>query len=227
MLSRFRVVSCLGLFAATAFANGTARAEAAPAATAHPDFTQPRESPNLNEGAPPLEYAHRNVAIEITPLSLIIEHYGAGLELMPFEHHALLLSAYYFATTTAKYPADQKAGPHASNDFNGVGGEIGYRYYYGHNGPRGLFVGPSLLLGKFKAVPNAGGSSTSFYDLGVGADVGYQAILGDAWVFGFSAGAQYTWASQSFPAQEAPAAYHANSGIHPRMQIAVGYAFDL
>jgi hypothetical protein len=230
MLSRFRVVSCLGLFAATAFANGTARAEAAPAATAKPDFTQPRESPNLNAGAPPLEYAHRNVAIEITPLSLIIEHYGAGLELMPFEHHALLLSAYYFATTTAKNPNPSGGPPNnitQSNDFNGVGGEIGYRYYYGHNGPRGLFVGPSLLLGEFKAVPSRGGSSTSFYDLGVGADVGYQAILGDAWVFGFSAGAQYTWASHSFLAQEAPAAYHANSGIHPRMQIAVGYAFDL
>lgn len=223
MLSRFRVVPCLGLFAATLMAAGTART--APAATATPDFTQPLASPNVNEGAPPIEYAHRNFAIEITPLSLVINHFGAGLELMPVEHHALILSAYYFATTTSKYlPGD--TGPHANNDFNGVGGELGYRYYYGHNGPRGLFVGPSLLLGKFKATSD-GAPSTHFYDLGVGADVGYQAILGDAWVFGFSAGAQYTWVSQSLPDQVAPAAYHANSGVHPRMQIAVGYAFDL
>ena len=225
MLSRSRVVPCLGLFAATLMAAGTARTEPAPAATAKPDFTQPLASPNLNEGAPPIEYAHRNFAIEITPLSLIINHFGAGLELMPVEHHALLLSAYYFATKTSKY--DPPDAPNSNNEFNGVGGELGYRYYYGHNGPRGLFVGPSLLLGKFKAMPSAGGSTTSFYDLGAGADVGYQAILGEAWVFGFSAGAQYTWVSQSLPDQVAPAAYHANSGVHPRMQIAVGYAFDL
>lgn len=232
MLLRFRVVPYLGLFAAFVLANGTARAAERPAATATPDFDKPLTPPNVNEGAPPVEYVHRNFAIEVTPLSLIIEHFGAGLELMPVEHHALLLSGYYFSTTTAKNlttapnPISDTGPVLVNNKFQGFGGELGYRYYYGHNGPRGLFVGPSLLLGKFDALPSAG-ATTHFYDIGGAADVGYQAILGDAWVFGFSAGAQYTWVSQSFPMQEAPAAYHANSGIHPRMQIAVGYAFDL
>ena len=228
MLLRFRVVPCLGLFAAFALADGTARAAERAAATATPDFDKPLSQPNLNEGAPPVEYVHRNFAIEVTPLSLIIEHYGAGLEFMPVEHHALLLSGYYFATTTATQTTTYPPTPPATvnNDFHGFGGELGYRYYYGQNGPRGLFVGPSLLLGKFTAVPNAG-ATTPFYNLGGAADVGYQAILGDAWIFGLSAGAQYTWVSQSFAAQEAPAAYHANSGLHPRMQLAIGYAFDL
>lgn len=207
-----------GFLVALSLARGTARADTPVTAA----VDTPIPAPDLRAGAPVDVDPHRNFAIEVTPLSLFLSHIGAGIELMPIEHHVLLASAYYFSTRTAPTTAH----PDITNDFHGIGGELGYRYYWGSAGPRGLFVGPSLVLGKLQAVPTYG-DSVPFWNYGLAADAGYQAILGDAWVFGMSVGAQYTRVSESFANQEAPATYHANSGLHPRVQLAIGYAFNL
>jgi hypothetical protein len=60
---------------------------------------------------------------------------------------------------------------------------------------------------------------------GGAVDVGWQALVADDWVVSLGGGGEYTFTSKAVPDQQAPAAYYANSGLHPRALAAVGYAF--
>lgn len=62
-------------------------------------------------------------------------------------------------------------------------------------------------------------------DYGVALDVGWQALVADDWVIGLGGGAEYSFTSKSVPDQQAPAAYYANAGVHPRALAALGYVF--
>jgi hypothetical protein len=108
--------------------------------------------------------------------------------------------------------------------FNGLGGEIGYRYYWGANGPRGLFVGPSLILGWFDAQPQ-NGSSTQYLQYGLAADIGYQMLVADRVSLSLGGGLQYTAETKNIPNQQFPAELYANSGLRPRVLLSMGWAF--
>jgi len=157
----------------------------------------------------------RYVVIELTPLNLEIRRYGGQVEIMPAEHHAVQLSAYYFNWTTG---ADS-----FNNTFRGIGGEMGYRYYFGDAGPRGFFLGPSFLLGAFDGVPQ-NGAVVHFENLGGAFDVGYQALLFDRLSLGAGLGLQYTAPTVDIPHQEVPASTVANAGLRPRFLLAFGVA---
>jgi MYXO-CTERM domain-containing protein len=168
-------------------------------------------------GAPPPEPepVARRLAIYVSPLSLLVDRYGGSLEIMLASHHALEAGAYYVYCAT---------NSDSANLFEGVGGEVGYRFYLGRNGPRGFYIGPSFLLASMTAVPQAG-PSMGYLDLGGALDLGYQALVVDRVLVGLGVGAQYTAATQSLPQQQVPASVYANGGLRPRVSLAIGVAF--
>jgi hypothetical protein len=169
----------------------------------------------------------RRFTLEISPMSFFLARYGAEATVVPIDHHALTGTLYYYDATTEiqQIPGNSAPCPCGGpNHFRGVGGEIGYRWYSGARGPRGVFAGPSLLLGRFDAIPTYG-DKTSFYDLGLAIDVGYEALIGDDFVILVGAGAQYVKPSESLPQQTTYVAAVANAAFRPRALLAFGWAF--
>lgn len=176
---------------------------------------------------------HRTLSIEWNPLALFIDRFSVNVVVVPGDHHALVLSPFYTWANTAEYStnlgADGTALGYVLNvpkqTFNGFGGDIGYRYYFAKGGPRGFFVGPSLILADITATAH-NGNQTSFFDVGAAADVGFQALLGDAVSISIGGGLQYTfYQSQSIPPQQLPASTVANERLYPRLLLSFGYAF--
>jgi hypothetical protein len=193
----------------------------------------------LAEPPPPVDVAlreapdpHRALTVEWNPLGLFIDRFSVNVVVVPWDHHGLVLSPFYTWASTVPYATGiDGAGnslPYTLNvlkqSFQGFGGELGYRYYFGKGGPRGLFAGPSVLLADITATAG-NGSKTSFSDVGVAGDVGYEALVGDAIAVSVGAGVQYTFVSKSIPDQQLPASIYANSRIYPRLLLSMGYAF--
>jgi hypothetical protein len=218
-------------------------AEPAPPPEAAPgpsvDVTQP-----VDIRLPPDAVPHRMWTVEWNPLALFVQKISANVIVVPRSHHALVLSPYYTYASTAPYATNIDAGGNPlvdsngnqytlnvpSSSFRGVGTEIGYRYYYGHRGPRGLFWGPSLLLAYMNATAY-NGTTTSFGDFGVSADVGYQFLVADAVSISVGGGAQYNLTSRAIfggtriPDQQWPASIYSNNGFRPRFLLSLGYSF--
>lgn len=191
-------------------------------------------SPALADQPPAVDVAikepppvHRAWLLEWNPFPLVaIGRLSANVVLAPGEHHAVILSPYYAWTNTSPIYVYDDAGHGTqlpAQHFEGGGAEAGYRYYFGRGGPRGLFLGPSLLFGGFQARAQDG-SKTSYGNFGVAADVGYQALVADRLSLGLGAGLQYTFASESLPAQQFPAELYANAGLRPRVLLSIGWA---
>lgn len=171
----------------------------------------PPDLVTVQEAAPPT----RRIAISYAPLTLMLQRYGGNVELLLASHHALGVSAYY---------AYARTNEDTNNVFRGVGGELGYRWYAGENGPRGFYVGPSALLGRFEAVP-AQGATVAYWNVGGALDLGWQALVADRVLFGLGVGLQYTAPTTSLPQQEVSASVYANAGLRPRLSLAFGVAF--
>ncbi len=156
--------------------------------------------------------------MELSPLALFTIHrVSANVVIVPADHHALILSPFYAWVTTNPVYVFEAAGNSTqlpTQRFDALGGEIGYRYYFGRGGPRGLFLGPSLILAWVKAGAEDG-AETSFADLGIAADVGYQMLVADRLALSAGAGLQATVTSKSIPNQQFPAELYANSGVRP------------
>lgn len=211
--------SALGLFSVAALALLVRRRRAALAAATLLVLLPARaRAGGVDVDAPPrsdeAEPEARHFAVYLNPLSLIVDRYGASVEVMLASHHALEAGAYYVYCAT---------NSDSNNVFSGVGGEIGYRFYLERNGPRGFYLGPSFLLAALTALPQAG-ASVDYLNLGGALDLGYQALLGRVLV-GIGAGAQYTVATKDFPQQQLAASVYANSGLRPRVSLAIGVAF--
>jgi hypothetical protein len=171
---------------------------------------------------------HRVVAIEWNPLALIIGKLSANVVIVPEDHHAFVLSPYYTSTTTAPIALVDASGAATmrlpQQTFQGFGGELGYRYYWGRGGPRGLFVGPSILVASMTAKAEDG-TSTSFVQYGVAGDAGFQALVADAVSITVGGGVQYAATTVSIPNQQFPANVFANHGVWPRLLLSLGWAF--
>jgi hypothetical protein len=179
-------------------------------------LTSLASSASAEEAAPADDGDRRWLTLAYNPFTLQASRYGANVEVLLASHHVLAGTLYYANTLTNE--------DSFKNRFRGVGGELGYRYYTGTDGPRGLFFGPSLLLAALEAVP-ARSASTSFENYGVALDLGYQAIVADRWVVGLGGGLQYSRPTTTFPQQELPASVYANPGVRPRLLLALGVAF--
>jgi hypothetical protein len=171
---------------------------------------------------------NRRVAIEWNPLPLTIGRASANVVLVPVDHHALVVSPFYAWSKTEAINVQDASGNAVRNlpeqRFDGFGAELGYRWYSGLAGPRGFFVGPSLVLGKFTAKAQDG-SETPYMQLGAAADIGYQAIVADCVSLSLGAGVQYTAPSKSIPDQQFPADLYANALVRPRVLASIGWAF--
>jgi hypothetical protein len=192
--------ACLAVVALLSGASVSARAQE----SAYPPFSE--EKP-----------ARQRIAITSSPIAAFIgRRLGVSASVMIVSHHALELTLFHI---------DQKTGTDSNNEFRGWGQELGYRYYSGEDGPRGFFIGPSLLLGRYTAIPLVGGDQIRYSVPGVAVDLGYQALLIDRLVVGLGAGLQYTVPGVSLPPQEIPVSNYANKGVRPRVLFALGFSF--
>ncbi len=179
-----------------------------------PAAAEDYDEPVISRPAP----ARRRMAFELTPLSLVLRHFGATVELMAGSHHAINLGAYW---TTWRTGDDSY-----HNTFEGAGGELGYRYYWGPDGPRGVFCGASVLAGTFVGIPEVG-QHVPFQMYGGAVDFGYQTLVLDRWLIGLGLGLQYSHPTERIPQQELPISVIANPGLRPRLLLALGVAWDL
>jgi MYXO-CTERM domain-containing protein len=198
---------------------------AATVAHAEPADGAPSVDVRIKDPPPP----SRRVSIEWNPLPLFtIGRASANVVLVPIDHHALVISPFYaWAKTVPITILDANAQPVRvlpEQKFDGFGAEIGYRYYTGLAGPRGFFLGPSLIVGKFTAHA-ADGTDTDYTQLGVAADIGYQVIVADCLALSLGAGVQYAGPSKSIPDQQFPADLYANALVRPRVLSSIGWAF--
>ena len=179
---------------------------------------------SIHEPTPP----ERNVIVELNPVSLIYHKVAASVILASSNHHAGVVSPFYAYTRTEPiYVYDDAGSPTQlpEQKFKGPGIELGYRYYVDENvGPRGMFVGPSLILGAFQATAMSG-DRTSYCHFGLAADVGYQSLISDTLSISLGAGLQYTVPTKDIPKQQFPAWIYADGGFLPRVFLNVGVAF--
>jgi Protein of unknown function (DUF3575) len=198
-------------------------APAAPPPAAGPEWSPPSDGTKSGDGslhdaplfAPSGEPRHFTVTWN--PLTLFVVRAELSVEAMLTDHHVIQLTGFYGSTTT-NTDSD-------NNVFRGWGGELGYRWYSGTGGPRGLYVAPSFLLAHYTAIPMTG-AEVPYWNLGGALDVGWQAILADRWVAGLGGGLQYTVPTHTFPAQELPASVYSTRGLRPRVLLGLGVAFD-
>jgi hypothetical protein len=165
--------------------------------------------------------AYNPFAIELNPLGLFLGgRLSFGLEWVPVTHHAVVMSPHVVHATA---DVATSANSTVSQAFSGVGGEIGYRYYTGHRGMNGLFVGPSLIGGVYNAgLPNG---NQGFTNVGLAVDAGMQDILWDHLVVGGGIGIEYLAVSHDFADLPAGPSTVAATGFKPRLLLQAGYAF--
>ncbi|MBV9948259.1 MAG: hypothetical protein JOZ69_15510 [Myxococcales bacterium] len=170
----------------------------------------------------------RVLTLEWNPLPLFtIGKASFNVVVAPVDHHALIVSPFYTATTTQPIFIPDAGGNLTirtpEQTFRGFGGEIGYRYYIGRGGPRGFFAGPSILLVAMSAKAEDG-TSTGYIDYGLALDLGYAALIADRVAVSLGVGAQYTTPDRSIPSQQFPADIYANARLFPRVLVSFGWA---
>jgi hypothetical protein len=163
---------------------------------------------------------------------MALGRWGANLEVAVAPHHALVLSGYlqtfqpWLLRRLLPSAVDTNDAPPSR-----AGGEIGYRFYTGANGPQGVFLGPSLVAMPI-AYPYVGADLraevTSFEAYGAALDVGAQAIVDGGLTLGVGIGAMYL--AYSPPPSVAPPAGVAIPGfaephVLPRLLLAAGWSF--
>jgi hypothetical protein len=229
-----KLIACAGIFLSLTAARV---ADAGDPAPPPPPAAMPVDV-HVNLPPPP----HRFATIEWNPLSLFVDRLSLTAVIVPGDHHALVLTPFYTWATTAEFSTglnadgtpllDSMGNAYELNvppqHFNGFGGEIGYRYYLAEGGPRGFFGGASVILAAMTAKAY-NGSETSFGDLGLALDAGYEALIADTIAVSLGGGAQYTlvgpFGGPSIPPQQLPASIVANQRLYPRVLLSFGYAF--
>lgn len=159
-------------------------------------------------------------AIEINPLGLVV---GGRLSLQAewaFAAHHVVVVNPQFQSTTGDVTRN---GVTEDWRFQGVGGELGYRYYTGRRGMNGVFLGPSVIAGIYNA--SMPGSDQAFSTIGVAADVGVQQIFFDHLVIGGGVGLQYLAVSEEFGDLPSGPGQIGEDGVKPRLLLSAGYAF--
>jgi hypothetical protein len=184
----------------------------------------------IQSGAPSPE--PRRFALTFNPLNLIIGRYGFNFEYQPVPHHGLIVSPHY------DYYSENPQGDYGYafvDTLNGVGAELGYRFYSGKRGFEGFFAGPSLLLatnrvtttGSFSGPPVK--TNDTWSSVGVAFDVGGPLQLGH-FIIGGGAGVRYTKLNQNLNEHglgDMPVIEEVNAGGGwcPRLAFNLGYAF--
>lgn len=198
-----------------------------PATPAVKDQATDDDQKQKDKDNPPMKH----IAIEANPFGILIGHYSAQLELMPWRHSAFIINP-HFDHVSSDISSSDGAGNSVSysESFTGFGTELGYRFYTGKTGMTGFYFGPSVLLGTYTASADSAlsttgqSSSISFQQIGGALDIGGQAVVGPGVVIGAGFGLQYTAVNQSFNDLPLTASILAGGGIRPRFLFSIGYA---
>lgn len=120
----------------------------------------------------------RTIAISWNPLPLFYGRLSANVEVLFARHSALAVSpeALVFNVDRGARTVLADGFGFASPTSASVGAEVGYHYWIRGNELRGLFLGPSLLLGATGNAQVGDPTKTQLY-YGVAVDVGRQEIL--------------------------------------------------
>ncbi|MBV9946799.1 MAG: hypothetical protein JOZ69_08130 [Myxococcales bacterium] len=159
-------------------------------------------------------------AIEWNPLDVFVGALSFNLEWVPATHQAIVVTPRIVHTTA---DVSVNPGQTESQAFSGFGGEVGYRYYTGHRGMNGVFIGPSLIAGVFNG--SLPGGDQAFTNFGIAGDVGLQQIFFDHLVLGGGVGVEYLSVSHDFHDLPTAPSTVASSGVKGRLLFAVGYGF--
>lgn len=161
------------------------------------------------------------VAVSLNPLGLFVGgRFSITGEWAPVTHHVIALSP-HVVNTSADIAVS--ANNTQSQTYSGFGGEVGYRYYTGHKGMNGVFVGPSLIGGVYNA--SLPGRDQAFTNIGVAADIGLKYIAWEHLALGGGVGLQYLNVSEDFGDVPNGPSQIAETGIKPRLLFEAGYAF--
>lgn len=180
-------------------------------ATAVQDTTRTTDKPG----------SYEPFAIGVNPLGLIVGgRWSFQAEWAPVTHHVILVSPHIIHTTAniATSPSTMD-----SQTFTGFGGELGYRYYTGHRGMNGVFVGPSFIGGVYNA--SILGHDQAFTDVGIAADVGFKGLIANHLALGGGVGIEYLHVSHDFGDLPTAQSTIASTGVKPRLLFEAGYAF--
>ena len=131
------------------------------------------------EASRPRTVPFKSLSLTANPLAIIVARGSLNVEYLPAVHHAIALTPY----------VDAEIGPWCLFSCSGsepnirdgeTGVELGYRFYGGHKGANGFYVGPSLILGY----------NISFPSLVVGGaiDIGAQHIFDNGFTIGAGGG---------------------------------------
>jgi hypothetical protein len=199
-----------------------------PATPAQKDQTANADPKDKDKEEKPMKH----IAIEANPFGILIGHYSAQLELMPWRHSAFIINPHFDHVSSDISSGDGLSNSTSySESFTGFGTELGYRFYTGKTGMTGFYFGPSVLLGTYTASADnvvvgntTTSSSISFQQIGGALDVGGQAVVGPGIVIGAGFGLQYTAVNQSFQDLPLTASILAGGGIRPRFLFSIGYA---
>lgn len=156
-------------------------------------------------------------------LALLMTRLSVGYELFPARHHSIGISV--FGQAVGGFASEIMA-PGACL---GLGTELGYRFYGGHDGPSGPFLGLSVLGGRYLSLSRLYRTDThgeGYFQLGGAADVGWALHLDRTIVVALGVGVQYTWvAGASRDTLSEIAQLVSGEGFRPRGNVQVGKTF--
>lgn len=205
----------------------TAPPPPAPAPTPPPLATSNRDKAEQLSSSPKYR-----VTIGVNPLPMIAGRFGGNLEVMLARHHAIVGGAYYqmFSPAMLKVimPSEVNVDKGAKSQF---GGEVGYRFYSGHEGANGFFAGVSGVVMPL-AYPKVNelyeSSVESFHAYGGAIDVGLQAIVGPGFTVGGGIGVMYlAWNPPASvkPPPGVAAPDYPEPHVLPRLLLTAGWSF--
>ncbi len=193
-----------------------------PAAVAPPLVAPAPPAPSLVEPpvAPPRPVRHFLFG---NGLALLMTRLSVGYELFPARHHSIGISV--FGQAVGGF-ASEVIAPGACL---GLGSELGYRFYGGHDGPSGPFFGLSVLGGRYLSHSRLYRTDThgeGYFQIGGAADVGWALHLDRTVVVALGVGIQYTGVvGASRDTLSEIAQLVSGEGFRPRGNVQVGKTF--
>jgi hypothetical protein len=214
-----RYFHCLAVSAAAStalFAPCPASAQTAPA---EEPVAFPRYEAVRDRAPDPVQsWRFRPLALTVNPLTLLFGRVGANVEVLPAEHHGIMLNPYF--SNVSLETAETKT------EFFSWGGELGYHFYTGKKGANGFFIGPSFVFTRTHAnaeCVNVGCSvdpEVEFTTYGAALDLGAQHVFDNGITLGGGGGLMYLKSS----AEAEGDTVLQFEGVLPRVLFTVGYS---
>jgi hypothetical protein len=204
----------------------SAPAAAPPISLAGALDASPRDQANADES--PLR---TRFAVTLNPLPLIIGRYGANGEVLLASHHAIVASAYVQTFSRQMIRALLPSVDLGEAPASRLGGELGYRFYTGRDGPTGLFIGPSAVampIAYPRVTEDLRAEVVSFNAYGGALDVGVQAVIGPGFTIGGGVGVMalaYTPPASIAPPPGIQVPSYPEPHVLPRLLMMAGWAF--